>query len=160
MDLELSARGDDGCVVVVARGECDIASVSLLREQLLGALARMSARMVVDLSGLVFLDCAGASALLAASRRAILLGGTLAIAAPSAPVARLLQLTGLDRHFAVYPSTALALAAVRTVSLLPTRGGRPTAPGRRTPVGAWKSCDPGVSTTQRFGGEEPFPQPS
>lgn len=50
MVLELSASGNCGCVLVVARGECDITNASLLREQLLGMLARESARMVVDRS--------------------------------------------------------------------------------------------------------------
>lgn len=100
-----------------------------INEQLLGMLARESARMVVDLSGLEFLDCAGAGALVAVSRRAMLLGGTLAIAAPRAPVARLLQLTGLDQHFAVFPSSPPALAAVRQVSLLPVLGVKPAPPG-------------------------------
>jgi anti-sigma B factor antagonist len=133
MVLELSDSGNCGCVLVVARGECDITNASLLREQLLGMLARESARMVVDLSGLEFLDCAGAGALVAVSRRAMLLGGTLAIAAPRAPVARLLQLTGLDQHFAVFPSSPSALAAVRQVSLLPVLGGQPAPPGHPRP---------------------------
>ncbi len=113
MDLELSTRGKDGCVIVRIRGECDIATTPGLRESLLGTLATQSARMVLDLSELDFLDCAGATVLMATARRATLLGGALALAAPAAQVARLLRLTGLDQHLAIFPTTGRALVAIR-----------------------------------------------
>jgi anti-anti-sigma factor len=113
LDLEVSTRGKDGCVIVRIRGECDIATTLALRESLLGILATQSARIVLDLSELDFLDCAGATALMATARRATLLGGALALAAPTAPVARLLRLTGLDQHLAIFPTAGRALFAIR-----------------------------------------------
>jgi len=58
---ELSTCGPDRCVVVRICGECDASNATTLREFLLGLLTSESARMVLDLSGLDFLDCAGAS---------------------------------------------------------------------------------------------------
>ena len=113
MDLKLSTRGKDGCVIVRIRGECDIATTPGLRESLLGTLATQSARVVLDLSELDFLDCAGAAVLMATARRATLLGRALALAAPTAQVARLLRLTGLDQHLVIYPTTGEALFAIR-----------------------------------------------
>jgi anti-anti-sigma factor len=63
----------------------------------------------VDLSGLPFLDCVGLSALVAGRRRARLLGGSLIITGPTPPVARLLQLTGLNLRLAVVPGPECAL---------------------------------------------------
>jgi anti-anti-sigma factor len=111
LDLKLAIRScRNRYVIVEVRGECDITSAPVLREWLLGVLARKSAWIVLDLAGLGFLDCAGAGALLAASRRAALLGGTLAIVAPATPVARLLQLTDLDRHLLILSGLDAATA--------------------------------------------------
>jgi anti-anti-sigma factor len=112
----------------MVRGECDITMAPVLREQLLGLLARQSATMVLDLSGLDFVDCAGARVLLATGRRAALLGGTMVIAAPTPPVARLLRLTGLDRQLTVFPTAGAALAAVRPGGQMPAQGDRSASP--------------------------------
>lgn len=111
MNLEISACELGGCVIAVVRGECDVVTAPVLRERLLGLLAGRSTTLLLDLSGLDFLDCAGARVLLATGRRAALLGGALAIVAPAPPVARLLRLTGLDERLTVFPATGLALAA-------------------------------------------------
>jgi anti-sigma B factor antagonist len=116
MEIRLARHERDGCVVVRVHGELDITAASLVRDALLDALAWRSPRLVVDLSEVDFLDCAGARALLAASRRARLHEGRMVVAAPSRRVARLLQLTGLGRQFIVCPgvdaAVAVAVAAV------------------------------------------------
>ena len=136
MDLKLSTRGKDGCVIVRIRGECDIATTPGLRESLLGTLATQSARIVLDLSELDFLDCAGATVLMATARRATLLGGALALAAPTAQVARLLRLTGLDQHLAIFPTTGGALFSIRPDHHRAGPGGRAGALGPGHPSGA------------------------
>lgn len=110
-NLEISVRRGDGRIVVAVRGECDVLTAPLLRDRLL-ELAGQSARTVVDLSGLEFLDCAGLRALLVGRRLAELLGGALVIAAPSPPAARVLQLTGLDRDLAIVPGPETARGPV------------------------------------------------
>lgn len=141
MNFEISVRRGDGCIVVAVRGECDILTAPLLRERLL-ELAGQSARMVVDLSGLEFLDCAGLRALLVGRRCVELLGGALVITAPSPPVTRVLQLTGLDRDLTIVPGAETApdsQAGDRSRALPAARGGAPgtvPVPGQRL-----QSCD-------------------
>jgi anti-sigma B factor antagonist len=129
MDYELSVCGHDRCVVVGICGECDASNAATLRDHLLGVLTRVSPWMVADLSRLEFLDCAGARVLVSTRRRAMLLGGALALAAPTAPTTRLLQLTGLSLRLAIFPTVDAALAAIRpgdhpvSVAAGPGRGG-------------------------------------
>ena len=138
MDFELSVSVGDHCVVVAVTGECDMTSAADLRESLLGVLGRQSARLVLDLSGLQFLDCAGARSLVAASRRATLLGGALAVAAPADPVARLLQVTGLGARLTTYPTADAAQAALWPADRPPAPaehpGSAPGAAGSLAPV--------------------------
>ena len=51
--------------------------------------------LIVDLTGLKFIDCAGTRALAAAARQARQAGGGLVLAAPAPLVRRMFDLTGL-----------------------------------------------------------------
>ena len=112
MDLELSERTVDGCAVVGLRGELDLSVAPDVRDRLLAILsAQSAASLIVDLSGLEFLDSTGLNMLLATERRAGLLGGTFSLVAPQKIVAKVLRVTGLDTHFAIFPSVADAVLA-------------------------------------------------
>jgi anti-sigma B factor antagonist len=91
-------------LVVGVSGEIDIASAPKLREELLGALRRHGTRLVLDLGGVTFIDCAGINALLAARSHARLEGGWVRVARASRRADNVLMLTGLHREFALADS--------------------------------------------------------
>jgi anti-sigma B factor antagonist len=82
--------------VVTISGEIDIASGPQLRDQLLGIIRRHDARIVLDLTGVTFIDCAGINVLMATRRHAQLEGGSLRVLRASPRVRRLFALTRLD----------------------------------------------------------------
>jgi anti-anti-sigma factor len=85
-----SRRGDDRLLRL--RGELDIAWVGDLTD----ALDRAAGpQVVVDLSGLSFVDSSGAAALVRATQAAESAGRRLALVRPSPPVARVFELLGL-----------------------------------------------------------------
>ncbi|MCX4775908.1 STAS domain-containing protein [Streptomyces sp. NBC_01264] len=77
-------------------GEMDISRVDEVRTLLLEAVTRADGPtdVVVDLSGLTFCDSAGLNLLLRARLLAAESGHTLRLAAPSAQMLRLLEITG------------------------------------------------------------------
>jgi anti-sigma B factor antagonist len=107
----LSVRGQDGYTIVTISGELDIASVPVLREQILGRLRPQAGRIVIDLFGVTFCDASGLAALVGASRRADQLDGVLRLAAPTPLVATLLRLTGLDSRFEIFATVPDAISA-------------------------------------------------
>ncbi|GAA3979840.1 hypothetical protein GCM10023085_72630 [Actinomadura viridis] len=116
-------------------GELDIATAPALLDGLLALLRPGLRLLVLDLSHLWFCDAAGASVLIGVRRRAMLLGIPLRLAAPRTRVARVLNVTGLDRTLAIHPTLAEAVAsfpapARRHVSR--ERSGRRTRAPRRT----------------------------
>jgi anti-sigma B factor antagonist len=68
--------------------------------------------VIVDLSGVVFLDSSGASALLLSLSHARALGRTLMFICPEGDVMRRLKIYGLDSMLSVFPTRELALNAV------------------------------------------------
>lgn len=112
MDLELSKHIADGRTVVELRGELDVSNADDLRERLLAIIGEdRASSLILDLSGLSFMDSTGISVLVAAERRAHELGGTFFLADPQKIVARVLHVTSLDRHFRIYPRAADAVRA-------------------------------------------------
>jgi anti-anti-sigma factor len=84
-------------------GELDAGTAAALAGPLADALAGGPARLVFDLAGLDFLDCAGARALARAGRH-LPPGQRPVLRGPGPIVLRLLQLTGLDRQFTIEPA--------------------------------------------------------
>ena len=100
----------DGSVVVSLAGELDLYNAHEVREALIECCAEGPNRLVVDLSGVKFIDSTALGVLIEArtrmeNRRAFLL------AAPGLETRRALEISGLDRHFAVHDSLDAALAA-------------------------------------------------
>lgn len=94
--------------VVALAGELDVLSVPSLRRRLHEAPSR--SEVIVDLSGVTFMDCSTLTPLLEARQR---FGRRLVLRGPSPAALRLLRLTGLIDAFTISddaPSTASVTA--------------------------------------------------
>jgi anti-sigma B factor antagonist len=94
-------------------GALDIAAAPVLRERLTGVLHPGTSLLVLDLSRVLSCDVSGLAVLIGTQHRARHLGIVMRLAAPSLPVAELLQSTGLEGCFAIYPDLSGALASQR-----------------------------------------------
>jgi anti-sigma B factor antagonist len=102
MDLASIEDASQGRTIVKLRGELDIESAPDLRERLLAILSRQTLRqLVLDLSGLQFIDSSGISVFVSTERRARMLGCTLVLVAPQTAVSRVLHICGLDQYFLI-----------------------------------------------------------
>jgi anti-sigma B factor antagonist len=101
---------DDGVVVVRLAGELDLYNAHEVREALLDCCATAPERLVVDLSAVKFIDSTALGVLIEARTRLANRRGFL-LAAPGLETRRALEISGLDRHFAVHESLDAALAA-------------------------------------------------
>ena len=107
VSVDLSARDGDGHVVVVLRGELDMADAAGVAAALAVVVAR-EPEIIVDLAGLEFIDSSGVAALARGRKLARDAGGDLLLAAPQCQVLRVLGLTRLIDVFAVHVSVAEA----------------------------------------------------
>ena len=106
--LGVERQGD--ALVVRLGGELDLYNAPQVRKALMDACADSPQRLVVDLSEVEFVDSTALGVLIEArrqldNRRAFLL------AAPGLETRRALEISGLDRHFAVHTSVSEALLA-------------------------------------------------
>jgi anti-anti-sigma factor len=99
------------CVLVMWLGterELDICDATRF-VRALSVAAATGSRIIMNLAGLVFMNCSGRSALASAWEKARRAGGDMVLAAPQQPVARFLSLIDLTGLLPVYASVAVQL---------------------------------------------------
>lgn len=110
MTIALEVATSGGLAAVAVRGELDIHSSPELRAVLVGVLDGGATTLVLDLSGVAFMDSSGLSVLVVAHKRLGAFGGRLQLVGVNGVVARLLSVTGLTRVFDVRDEAGLIVA--------------------------------------------------
>jgi anti-sigma B factor antagonist len=111
-DERFPATWSGRTAVVKAAGEVDLTNAEGFRDALLSALNAGALGLVVDLTATTFLDSAGVTALVRASRRATASEATMRLAVTAPAVLRVLNLVGIDRLIEVHPSVTAAMASL------------------------------------------------
>ena len=101
----------DGAILVSASGELDLAAAPRLATVLSMATSSSEPAVVLDLSGVAFIDSTALGAIMHASTEAESVGKQMLVVALDGPVRRLLEITNLTGRFRVYPSRDEALTA-------------------------------------------------
>lgn len=101
----------DGIRVVSLRGEIDHTVKAQLTEALLPGEPATGMRIVLDLSGVTFMDSSGINVLVTTHQTATRTQGWLRLAGPREAVQRVLHVVGLDDVIDCYPTLEQALTA-------------------------------------------------
>jgi anti-anti-sigma factor len=101
---------DGAAIVVRLSGELDLYNAEAIRSALLEAAAERPERLVVDLGEVRFMDSSVLGVLIEA-RTQLTEHHAFLLAAPRLETSRALQISGLDRYFAIHETVGDALAA-------------------------------------------------
>ena len=107
-----SERRGEALGIVTLAGEVDIYTAPRFKECLLEVLDGGVERLVIDLSGVTFIDSTALGVLIGGVRRVNAAGGAMTLVVTSRPVERVLSITGLDRVFTIHESLEDAIAAL------------------------------------------------
>lgn len=115
MDLNVVVTERDGWAVVRVHGDIDLASAPRLREHLVRAVTDGHHHVILDFDDVHFIDSTGLGVVIGMLRRTRSLGGDLRLVSTREMLARVFEITGLDRALTIDPSVAAALAAAEAV---------------------------------------------
>lgn len=105
---------EDTTRILEVHGELDLATAPTLGQRIRRPLFwEGTEHVIVDLTGVVFLDSSGASALLLSVNHARALGRTVTFTCPEGGALRRLRGYGLDSMLNVFPTRQQALDAIR-----------------------------------------------
>ena len=109
MDLKVSTRQQGDKSILSATGEVDVFTAPTLDEAISAELAEQRSRLVVDLSGVSFLDSTGLGVLVKGLKGARDAGGSLDLVVTSDRIRRIFDITGLDASMHIFDTVADAL---------------------------------------------------
>lgn len=105
----ISLEHDARTSVVAVEGELDLSSAPRLKWTLLDALDAGRSRLVVDLSGVSFMDSTGLGVLIGVNKR-LEQGSELVIVCPPGVVRQVFEFSGTEGAFSIFPTLEAALA--------------------------------------------------
>jgi anti-sigma B factor antagonist len=111
VELDVSTTDQDGRSVVAAIGEVDLFTAPALDAELTRVVSSGASAVIVDLTGVDFLDSTGLSVIVKALKRVRESGGSLSVVVASERVGKVFRITGLDQILPVHPTLAAALEA-------------------------------------------------
>jgi anti-sigma B factor antagonist len=103
MLLKIDIEQEGGRRVVKLGGECDLATATQLQEALAPMRSPDVDEVIVDVSELTFMDSTGLGVLVGALKRIRESNGSFKIAGAKGAVARVLEVSGLDRIIPQFP---------------------------------------------------------
>jgi anti-sigma B factor antagonist len=103
---------DATTAVIEVDGEIHLSTAPELSHVLATAIDAGTTRLVLDLSGVMFIDSTGLAALLSSLRRLTRVNGGMALVCTNPTVLRLFEITSLDSTFAIHDAVEPALRAV------------------------------------------------
>jgi anti-sigma B factor antagonist len=111
VELDVATRQESGCTVLSVVGEVDVFTAPALDEALTAAIANGGTCVVVDMSGVDFLDSTGLSVLVKALKRIREANGSLDVVVSADRVAKVFRLTGLDTLIPLHATLEAALGS-------------------------------------------------
>jgi anti-sigma B factor antagonist len=97
--------------ILAIEGELDLNNVPVVREQLASAVASKTQRVLLDLSGLSYIDSSGLALFIESLQRIQAYGGKLALFGLRDSVRSIFEIARLDQVFQLFPDKDTALTA-------------------------------------------------
>jgi anti-sigma B factor antagonist len=113
VEISVSRTKAGDVPIVAVSGEVDVYSAPALKDNITELLQSGVNTLIVDLSGVAFLDSTGLGALVEARAATSDAGGSLPLVCSQERILKLFTITGLDGVFTIHPSVGDAVAALR-----------------------------------------------
>lgn len=114
MELSVSRPTSGDIPVVSVTGEVDVYSAPALKDNLTELIKSGVTSIVVDLSGVAFLDSTGLGALVEARSATTEAGGSLPLVCSQERILKLFSITGLDGVFGIHATVESALESAQS----------------------------------------------
>lgn len=112
MDISVSQTSAGDVPILAVSGEVDVYSAPALKDRISELIESGQKTMIVDLSGVAFLDSTGLGALVEARAATTEAGGALPLVCSQERILKLFTITGLDGVFTIHPKISDAVAAL------------------------------------------------
>jgi len=110
MNLRVETRNPrEGVAVIALSGEADVYTSPRIKQEIVDLLNNGTHKLVVDLTGVEYLDSTGLGVLIGGLKRARERDGDLKLVCDNVRILRIFEITGLTKIFDIYRSESEAL---------------------------------------------------
>lgn len=114
MNLKIDTHpAGENTLVINLQGEVDVYTAPQLKQEIIDQLGSGANQIVVNLTGVQYLDSTGLGVLIGGLKRAREKDGELTLVCPNQRIYRIFEITGLSKIFDIYQSEDEALTSVR-----------------------------------------------
>jgi anti-sigma B factor antagonist len=113
VEFRLITRSVGNSVVIAADGDVDMKTAPDLQAEVEQTLAGGATAVVIDLTGVEFLDSSGLGAIATARNRAGELNARLSVVCANRNALKLFHITGMDRVLTIHPTVEAATSGVQ-----------------------------------------------
>jgi len=117
-DIKTEQLGNDAYVISLA-GEVDLYTAPEFKQQLLEVIGQGGKQVVVDFSNTTFIDSTTLGVLVGGIKRIRGQEGQLSLVCSDRNIAKIFEITGLDRVFTIYPTRDEAVSNVKSAETPP-----------------------------------------
>jgi len=110
-DLVIGLRNVGGVPVLDLQGEVDSYNSPKLREKLIALIDDGESKLVINLSGVDYIDSTGLGTLVGGLKRASEKGGAIQIICPNEQIYKVFSITGLVKVFQIFDNEQALFAA-------------------------------------------------
>jgi anti-sigma B factor antagonist len=110
-DLLIETRTVNGTPILDLTGEVDSYNAPKLRDQMTQLIEEGKADLVINMTGVEYIDSTGLGTLVGGLKRASEHGGGIRIICPNEQIYKVFNITGLVRVFSIHDSEQSALSA-------------------------------------------------
>lgn len=110
-DLKIETRLVDGRAVLDLSGEVDSYNAPRLREKMVSLIDEGHANLLVNMTGVDYIDSTGLGTLVGGLKRASEKNGAIQIVCPNEQIYKVFSITGLVKVFPIFSDEASALNA-------------------------------------------------
>lgn len=111
MDLEITPKVENDRLILNLEGELDTYNCGQLRSAIVEHVEKGHVNVIVDMTGVEYIDSTGLGSLVGGLKRVSERGGTMRIVTSNAQILKVFEITGLDRVFPIHHTLAEALSA-------------------------------------------------
>jgi anti-sigma B factor antagonist len=114
VDLEITPQMVDGILVLHLEGELDTYNCGQLRSGVVEQVEQGHNQIIVDMSGVEYIDSTGLGSLVGGLKRVSERGGAMRIVCNNPQILKVFEITGLNKVFAIYRTRDEAIASVQS----------------------------------------------
>lgn len=108
--MEVHVRNHESAAIIEVRGEVDLYTSPRMREAIVRTASARTAMVVVDLSGVSYMDSSGVATLVEGLQLSRNYGGAFRLAGLGGAVREVFRFAKLEKVFEIYPDATRALA--------------------------------------------------